>query len=327
MSVLGHSRPLVICPGGMMTCSSAEVMAAAGYQRGVVHTDPAVMAAVSCGIAESTGFDNVGVPFCMTVEAEAMGARVDLGSIEVEPLVTRYAAQTLAEVADLPLPDPMIAGRMPVVLEALRVLTVASRDRVVTGNVIGPVSLLTSLIEPGVAYRAMREDPEAVHAALERVVDVVAHFAQAQVRAGARLVMVAEPSGTGDILGPTWFEAFAAPYLARVTRAVLDADAEVVLHICGDVRPIIERVSVIPMTAFSFESVLDVSEISESWPDGRFMGNVSTRLLQNSSPERIRSVVDGLVSRGIDIVAPACGIPVAAPIANVRALASAVHAR
>lgn len=326
MSVLGGSRPLVICPGGMMTCSSAEVMEAAGYRRGVVHTDPLLMASVSRAIAERVDFDNVGVPFCMTVEAEAMGSDVDLGSIEVEPLVTRYAAQTLREVLDLPLPDPASTGRMPVVLEAIRVLSVAAGDRVLTGNVIGPVSLLTSLIEPGMVYRAMREGPEAVHAALESTAHVVERFALAQVRAGATVIVVAEPSGTGDILGPLWFDLFVAPYLARVTQAVLDLGAEVVLHICGDVRPIIERVSCIPMTAFSFESAVDVAEIRESWPHGRFMGNVSTQLLQGSSPERIRSVVDGLIGRGIDIVAPSCGIPVATPIANVRALAAAVRA-
>jgi len=327
MSVLVEGRPLVLCPGGMMTCSSAEVMRAAGYVREVVHTDPVVMSSVAAGIAAAAHLDNVGVPFCMTVEAEAMGAAVDLGDVDVEPSVSTYAAESLCAVLDLPQPDPAASCRMPVVLEALRRLDRERSDgRLVVGNVTGPVSLLTSLVEPGLVYRAMRVSPDEARAALEHVTDVVELFARAQVGAGVDVVVIAEPSGTGDILGPAWFSEFAAPCLQRVSRAVLDSGAESIVHICGDVRPILEHVSAIEMTAFSFESCVDVADVRDVWPGGRFMGNVSTHLLARSTPERVRDVVAGLVERGIDIVAPACGVPVGAPIANLRAMREGVSA-
>lgn len=325
MRVIAEGGAHVLCPGGMMTCSSAEVMRAAGYIKGSVHTDPVVMSRVASGIADAADLDNVGVPFCMTVEAEAMGGIIDLGDVDVEPSVCAYAVRTVGEVCDLPAPEPSMSARMPVVLEALGLLRDAEDGhRLVVGNVTGPVSLLTSLVEPGCVYRAMRTDPGTVHAALEHVTGVVERFARAQVNAGAGVVVIAEPSGTGDILGPTWFAEFAAPRLNVVSRAVLGSGAESIVHICGDVRPILGHVSAIPMTAFSFESCMDVADIRQIWPEGRFMGNVSTHLLARSTPERVRDVVAGLVARGIDIVAPACGVPVSAPIANLRAMREGV---
>ncbi len=313
-----------ICPGGMMTCSSAEVMRAAGYVRDSVHTDGATMASVAAGIAAVTGLDNVGVPFCMTVEAEAMGAPVDLGSVDVEPLVTGYAFTSAAALAAGCAAVPVTDGRMPAVIEAVRLLSAGS-PMLITGSVVGPVSLATSLVEPGDFFRAMLESPDTAHAALDVCTETIERFAVALCAAGAGVIVVAEPSGTGEILGPAWFREFVAPRLARINRAVLAEGSEVVVHVCGDVRTIVDVMREVPMTAFSFDSLVDVAEMRALWPDGRFMGNVSTALLDRGTPERIDLAVAGVRYRGIDIVAPACGIATSTPLANVAAMAMAAH--
>ena len=69
----------------------------------------------------------IGVPFCMTVEAEAMGAKVDLGDEFTEPRVCEYAIGTVTEHNKLQ-PIQMDEGRRKVVLDAIRLLCQSNPD-------------------------------------------------------------------------------------------------------------------------------------------------------------------------------------------------------
>ena len=80
-------RPAVLCPGGMMSMAVTEVMEAAGapWPRGALGRRR--HARLALAMQEATGFDNVAMPFCMTVEAEAYGADVNLGGLESQPRI------------------------------------------------------------------------------------------------------------------------------------------------------------------------------------------------------------------------------------------------
>ena len=96
-------RAAVICPGGMMNAATTEILRQIGED---FHADSAVMAETAVEVRRSTGFENFGVPFCMTIEAEALGSRVDIGNSSVEPRVHEYGSRGLAEAAALSAPDP-----------------------------------------------------------------------------------------------------------------------------------------------------------------------------------------------------------------------------
>ena len=71
-------RPPCICPGGMMNMITSELMDTCGVTWPEAHTDAEMMAKLALANYENGCFENVGVPFCMTVEAEAMGAEVTM---------------------------------------------------------------------------------------------------------------------------------------------------------------------------------------------------------------------------------------------------------
>jgi len=73
-------RPPCICPGGMMNMVTAELMDVAGITWPEAHLNPEMMANLAIASYENKCFENVGVPFCMTIEAEAMGSQVTMGS-------------------------------------------------------------------------------------------------------------------------------------------------------------------------------------------------------------------------------------------------------
>jgi len=68
-------RPPVICTGGMMNAAVVGVMSENGLVLPAAHFDPKGMAKLSERVQAATEFENLGVPFCMTVEPGVLGSR------------------------------------------------------------------------------------------------------------------------------------------------------------------------------------------------------------------------------------------------------------
>ena len=133
MSLNGErvDRPPCICPGGMMNMVTAELMERVGIYLPEAHTDARKMADLAKAVYEQGCFENCGVPVCMTIEAEEMGARVDLGSQIYEPHVIKYAIDSVSDYEKLSGID-LTKGRAKVVLDAIRKICrslVISQDR------------------------------------------------------------------------------------------------------------------------------------------------------------------------------------------------------
>ncbi|HMM22313.1 MAG TPA: uroporphyrinogen decarboxylase family protein [Selenomonadales bacterium] len=313
-------RPPVVCPGGMMSAATTAVLSArADYQ-----TDPAAMAGVAEAIRETTGFENLGVPFCMTVEAELFGSTVALGDAGVEPCVTEYGAAALADILRQPLPDPDKDGRSPVVLEAIRLLASRHKDVPVIGNITGPVSLATSVMDPMPFFRLLRKAPEEVAAVLDHLTAYLISFARRQVACGADVIAIADPTATGEILGSANFRRFVAPLLQRLAGEIRAAGAGLIIHICGDAKLLLPALRQVDGAAFSFDSLVDMRAAKQGLDQAPVMGNLNTQLLHTGEPQRIASVARLLLNAGIDILSPACGISLATPRENLAAFTSTV---
>jgi len=65
----------------------------------------------------ATGFENIGVPFCMTVEAELFGSRIDHGTLACEPKIQSEAFTSLTKVEITA--NAVRGGRAMVVAEAV----------------------------------------------------------------------------------------------------------------------------------------------------------------------------------------------------------------
>lgn len=314
-------RPAVICPGGMMSAATTEVLRKV---KGNFHTDPSVMTATAEEIRYATGFENLGVPFCMTVEAEALGSLVDLGDAAVEPRITDYEAEEPAEVTARPLPDPQKDGRLPAVLEAINLLARRNTGIPITGNLTGPVSLATSIIDPMKFFRLMRKDREGVQQLLIYLTEHLVSFAREQIAAGADVIAIADPTATGEILGGKNFREFVTPLLVRLVKEIRAAGAGAIVHICGDAGALLEELNNIKGAALSFDSLVDMKKAKEKLGTSPLMGNISTQLLHQGNPERIIRTVKRDVDCGVDIISPACGISLQTPLANLQTLTDTV---
>lgn len=316
-------RPPCICPGGMMNMITEEVMDITGVKWPEAHSDAGMMAGLSEDVYENGGFENFGVPFCMTVEAEAMGATVYMGTKINEPRVTHYPIAHASEWNKLNNIDVSV-GRAKVILEAIKILKTKNPQVPIVANLTGPVSLASSLMEPMVYYKELCKSPAEAHKFMKFVTENLIIFGKAQLEAGADILTISDPSGTGEILGPKMFREFVLPYLNTIIDALKEQCAGgTIIHICGRLKSIYSELKELHSNAISFDAITNVTQMVEFVDNKVIMGNVSTFALENNSQENIKSIAENCIHSGCDILSPACGIGTKTSMDNIRSMVEA----
>ena len=317
------SRIPCICPGGMMNMLTEETMDLCHTYWPEAHSDPVLMARLAAAPFAAGLFDNIGVPFCMTVEAEAMGSAVDLGDRQTEPRVTAYAIASVEQWDKLS-PVTGDRGRAKVVLEALPLIRAQHPQAAVIGNLTGPISLASSLVDANAFYKELRKKPQAAHALMDFVTDNLITFGRAQIQAGAEFIVISDPSGTGEILGPRLFEEYALPCLNRLCQALRHLCSGVIVHICGQLRTVYPQLAQLESDAISVDAAVSLEKLRENVPGKVVMGNVSTFALAAGKSDTIRSLCRGCLRSGADILAPACGLGTTTALSSIRILMETV---
>ncbi|MDQ1536787.1 MAG: hypothetical protein QOE58_1180 [Actinomycetota bacterium] len=326
-------RPPVVCSGGMVNAAITEVTSSADGGEAVsdvvgslpaAHADAELMADLAGQIQRATGFENLGVPFCLTVEAEALGSRVDHGSLSCEPTVVQEAFATLA-AAPRRLPDRLPDdGRIRVVTEAVRALATRHTELPIVANVSGPISTAASLVEPTALLKGLRKHPDDAHRLLSQITDFLLAYAIALCEAGATVVAVGDPTATGEILGPKLFAEYTVPYVNRLVTGIKATGTPAVVHICGDLSRVRDQIPALGADAISTDAMVNLAALKRDHPQLVTMGNVSTFMLEFGDPARIEARARALVRDGVDIISPACGLSTATTLANIRAITDTV---
>lgn len=313
-------RPPCICPGGMMNMVVEELMDLTGCKWPEAHSNPILMANLAAGVYESGAFENCGVPFCMTIEAEAMGAEVSLGTKINEPRVTEYIIDSVCDWKKLKRIN-VNEGRSKVVIDAIKILKEKNKDIPVIANLTGPVSLASSLMEPTIYYKELVKKSKEAHEFMDFVTENLIDFGKAQLEAGADVLAISDPSGTGELLGPKMFREFAVPCLNKIINSLKDyAKTGTIIHICGRLKSIYDELNLLQSDAISFDSITSVKQVCDNVKNKTIMGNVSTFTLENSLPEDIKALASNCIKSGVTILSPACGIGPKTSLKNIRAM-------
>ena len=313
-------KPPCICPGGMMNMMFEDIMKKSGCLWPDAHSNAEKMAGLAYALNEAGGFENYGVPFCMTVEAEAMGAKVDMGNLLCEPHVVHSPLASVTDMDQLTPIDPK-EGRVKVVVDAIRLLKAKGTDIPIIGNLTGPISTAGTLVDMSNLLKEYRKKPGESARLMDYITEQLIAFGKAQIDAGADAICISEPSGTGEILGPARFREYTVRYVNKVLDA-LDVPVKIV-HICGDLKSVYESIPQFHCDVFSFDSIVSIEEIKKHIPEKAVMGNVSTHALGTMPAEKVGNLVRFAMAKGADIISPACGLPTTTPLTNVQAMVAA----
>lgn len=317
-------RPPVICPGGMMNAAVVEVMNNTGHILPDSHHDAVLMSELSGDVQEHTGFENFGIPFCMTVEAEVLGSSINFGTLSCEPKIEKEVFPSVSQVKLVNVDQLLKAGRVETIVQSGYRLSKKHPDIPVIGNLTGPVSTAASIVAPMTFLKELRKDKSNSHKVLEYVSDFLLGYAKLMIDNGVTLLSISDPTATGEILGPVMFKEYAVNYLNRILDGIHALNTQVIVHICGNMNTVWNQIPEIRTDAISTDAVVNLRQLKESFPSITTMGNLSTYLLEFGTPDKVSLQTERLLKDGIDIISPACGLSTSSSLKNIQALTGTV---
>lgn len=318
-------RPPVVCPGGMMNAAIVEVMNKTGHTLPEAHHDDRLMAELAHDVHVNTGFENFGIPFCMTVEAEVLGSSINFGTLACEPKIEKEVYQSVSKVEYKNINEALKKGRIETIIQAGYKLSKSYEDVPVIGNLTGPVSTAASLVDPMTFLKELRKDKENAHRVMDYVTDFLIEYAKLMLDNGASLISIGDPTATGEILGPKMFEEYAVRYINKLIDGIHSVNGSVILHICGNMNSVKHLIPELKTNAISTDALVNLKLLKEEFPQITTMGNLSTFLLEFGTPDKVSIQTERLLSDGIDIISPACGLSTSSSLANINALTGTVR--
>lgn len=317
----------ILCFSGMGNVT-IEGMKQTGVRFAEAHTDARKMATLAATTYQLFGFDCAVVPFDVAIEAEALGCPINFYT-NVNPEEILYPTvkeKVVASAADVRVPARLSgAGRVPVVIEAIRMLKRDIGDNVAIGTyVMGPFTIAGQTMELNDLLKICLKNPERVDEVLRLYADLVIEFAEIYFEAGADYITIREMGACSDVLRPALFKKLVEPHLRRIFN---NSKGRLVLHICGKTNSIIDSMNRCGAHALSVDQKNELSETRAAiGPKPILLGNFDPfNVLVRGTPADVEKAVKDCVSGGVDAVWPGCDIWPTAPKENMEALVHTVR--
>ena len=263
----------------------------------------------------------------LSVEAEAFGAKVQFFTDEV-PAVVGQLVSDLDEAEELEVPD-LSAGRASVCTEGIRLAKERIADKPVLAGMIGPYSLAGRLMDVTEIMYVCYDEPEAVHAVLEKATQYLIQYAGAMKQVGADGIVIAEP--LAGILSPDMAAEFSHPYVKKIVDAMQTEDFAVIYHNCGNsVSHMLPGIFSIGAAAYHFGNAVDMAEVMAAAPaECLCMGNVdpAAQFVQGtaeSMTEATRQLLEKCGHYKNFVISSGCDIPYHAKWENIHAFFNAL---
>jgi [methyl-Co(III) methanol-specific corrinoid protein]:coenzyme M methyltransferase len=303
---------------GIVTAVTQDMMRETRAPWPDAHRDPELMAKLGAGGHALYGLETVKVPFDVTIEAEALGGEVNYGDRNVFP---QLRGPFLKEPSQFEFPpDFLKRGRVPVVLQAIRLLREGYGAKVpVVSSVMGPFTLCT-LCFGEEFFVWLKCEPEKYQQAMERATALACRYAAAQVIAGAEVIQFGEAAASGSMISPKDYSECVAPFHRQLAAAV---GAPTVLHICGDITDRLERIGETGMSAISFDHRVDLAVAKRLKGHIALVGNIPVEVLAHSSPEEVRQCARQALQNGIDLLNAGCSLLTQTPAENLKQMIAA----
>jgi uroporphyrinogen decarboxylase len=297
-------------------------------------SNPEAMAQTHLRAVEKYGHDCIMIDTDTTMLAEAMGAKSECAPNEPGRIV-EPAIRSLEEVARLKVADPQRDGRIPALLEGVRLISrQAGKEIAIRGNADQAAFGLACLVRGIEDFLVeLASDPE--NPALQRLLEVCyqSHLAvhRALVVAGAHFTSMGDSLAGPDVVSPKLFNRFARPYEERLVRDLAAEGIFTVIHICGDTTRILDFLSQYDFCGFELDYKTDPLKAKTTAGARHVLfGNIDpSAVIARGTPEQVHEETSRLIAEwkpgGRFILNAGCAIPPNTPSENVRALIEAAH--
>jgi [methyl-Co(III) methanol-specific corrinoid protein]:coenzyme M methyltransferase len=307
----------------LTTGITVEMQEKRGIHWPQAHRDTDQLAGLAEAIHLYTASECIKLPFCMTIEVEALGAEIDFRTHDTVPTETGPAFKHPDELI---IPDDFFdRGRVPIVLNAISKLRKRyDNECVVVSSIVGPFSIAEKIFGFGEFLTWTISDPAWVHQAMKKLTPLAIQYAQAQVNAGSEAIIIGEAGCAGDLISPLTYRDFILPYHKELCAAI---SVPTVMHICGKSTKHTEFIAQSGTTAYNFDEGVNI-DIAHKFMDGNtaLTGYVPTiQVLLDGTPDDVYKSAWECLAKGVDVLTPGCAMAPHTPLVNIQAMAQAAE--
>ncbi len=269
------------------------------------------------------GFDAVRVPFCQTFEAVALGCKYkpsdSIEGLEGVPGVDEPPPYGIDDTPILP-GDFLSRGKIPELLKAVSILKQEVDDQAsIVGGIIGPMTIAAALVGIVPLLKATFKTPEKLTPFLEVAEQAGTALALALIDAGADIICCEDMTASPELIAPHTYKDIEFEFQSKQFAAI---PVPKILHICGNVAPIVEWMAQTGADILSLDPKTDAALVREKCSgDIILLGGVdpaNTLLMKDT--ESVKEECEISISQGIQILAPGCAVAPATPTENLLAM-------
>ena len=287
------------------------------------HSNAEQLARLAESIHRYTDIECIKLPFCMTIEVEALGAEIDYRTRDTVPTEKH---PIFSQPDQLIVPDDFLdRARVPVVLKAISQLRKKYDDEIaIVTSIVGPFSLAEKLFGFDNFLTWVLDRPEWIHQAMKILTPLAIRYARAQVEAGADALILGEAGCSGGLISSNTYRDFIMPYHRELCAAIA---VPTILHICGKSTRHTPFIAQTGATAYNFDEGVDV-KIAQQNLQGRVAvtGYVPTvTVLLDGTPDEVYKSAWECLENGVDMLTPGCALAPHTPLENIAAMTRAAH--
>lgn len=275
---------------------------------------------------ELWGHDNVCSFLSPACGIDALGINV-----KVPPMVMPHVdyktpfLNSEEDLENLKIPDPEKDGSMAVRVEAARILNDKIGDELAILGGFGGISTWAMFLRGTKKFVLdVKRDPEFQRHYMDFLTERAIEYCLAQVEAGCDWIVSAEDAFALELLDPDRAWRANGIYARRLADAIHKAGASYILHCCGDVSLVIERMADTGADVLSVDNI-DLADAKRRVSSRvALMGNINLQTLLYGTPID----VERACKEAIDKAAPGGGYllssgyiyPANTPDENIKAL-------
>lgn len=270
--------------------------------------------------------DGIPVMFDLQIEAEALGCEL-AWSEENPPAVVSHILMEGRELSDLKVPK-QTDGRIPIAIEATKILRKKFPDIALYGLITGPYTLALHLMGTDI-FLKMMEAPEEVMNLLDFTQNVCIAMAEYYIQAGCDVIAVVDPM-TSQI-DPGSFEMFVHQPAQAIFDFIRSKGKLSSFFVCGHAQQNIEAMCATGPDNISIDENIPLDFVREIALKNKisFGGNLKLTviLLMGTPDDARREAMECMELGGKEgfVLAPGCDLPGDTPIENLIAITELVH--
>lgn len=299
-----------------------------GLNHGQFHHNPELMRDSQLKYMFDMDLDGTLIGADTACLSEAVGCKVDFEDTQCPRTVSGFI-EDYRQVKDLKIPDPYSAGRMPVWVEATRLIAKeVGKTHLVIGRADQGAFSLASMMrgmEDFLIDIACGEEEEGIHALLRYCNEVMWTFILALKEAGAHVVTSGDSISGPSVVNPKVYMEYSYPYEKELSRRCKEIGVYFSTHICGYTDPILEAWSDTGSDIMELDTKTDF-DLARKITVGKnvLFGNIDTTLLYNGTADEVyessRNLIECAMPHGDFILSSGCLMGENTPVANVRAM-------